>query len=152
MYRLEAVVVTESARGELLDSIGRVRLVALGQNLFLLPLTEALFDTGVPGFGGLRTASTDFARLLAECSEHGAVAHVEAEYFGGVGTQFAQVWDHGKTVLGPLRLAEDEPAPADGSPISQALRWLGVLKGEHFDEFDAVGLGRYRDTDDWLPA
>ncbi|MFI7122933.1 hypothetical protein [Amycolatopsis sp. NPDC049868] len=136
MYRLQAVIVTESARSRLLDSLEGARLVPLGQNLSLMPVTEARFDIGP----------------LAECSEHGAVAYVEAEYFGGAGTQSAQVWERGETVLGPLHVGEDDPRPADGSPISQALRRLGVLKGDYFDEFDAVGLGRYRNTDDWLPA
>ncbi|MEU8412035.1 hypothetical protein AB0C24_04570 [Amycolatopsis japonica] len=136
MYCLRAVIVTESARRRVLDSLEGARLVALGQNLSLMPVTETRFDTGP----------------LAECSEHGAVAYVEAEYFGGAGTQFAQVWEGGETVLGPLHVDEDEPDPADGSPISQALRRLGALKGDHFDEFDAVGLGRHRDTDDWLSA
>ncbi|MFE6611170.1 hypothetical protein [Amycolatopsis sp. NPDC057786] len=140
MYRLQAVLATESARGEVLDSIEGARFVSLGHHLSLMPLTEALHEAG------------EFWTALAECSEHGAVAYVEAEYFGGVGTQSAQVWDGGETVLGPLLLAEGEPLPAGGSPISRALRRLGVVKGDHFDEFDAVGLGRHRDTRDWLFA
>lgn len=136
MYCLQAVIVTESARSRLLDAIEGARLVPLGQGLSLMPVTETRFDTGP----------------LADCSEHGAVAYVEAEYFGGAGTQSAQVWEGGETVLGPLHVDEDEPVPADGSPISQALRRLGVLKGDHFDEFDAVGLGRHRYTDGWLSA
>ncbi|RSN33590.1 hypothetical protein DL990_16690 [Amycolatopsis sp. WAC 01416] len=149
MYSLQAVIVTESARGELLDSVQGARLVALGQHLSLLPLTEVPADAGVPGFGEFWTAPAGFDRLLAECSRRGAVAYVEAEYFGGTGTQSAQVWDSGETVFGPQHQAEGE---SGGSPISQALRWLGVVKGDHFDEFDAVGLGRHRDTDDWLLA
>jgi hypothetical protein len=78
------------------------------------------------------------------------VAYIEADYFGGVGTQTAQVWDGGKMALGPLHLAEGEPSPTTGTPISQALRRLGATKGNHVDEFAAVGLGRHRDTDDWL--
>ncbi|AGM08477.1 hypothetical protein [Amycolatopsis keratiniphila] len=136
MYCLQAVIVTEPARSRLLDAFEGARLVSLGQNLSLMPVTETRFDTGP----------------LAACSAHGAVAYVEAEYFGGAGTQSAQVWERGETVLGPLHVDEDEPDPADGSPISQALRRLGVLKGDHFDEFDAVGLGRHRYTDDWLSA
>lgn len=140
MYCLQAVVVTESARAELLASVEGARLVPLGYHLSLMPLPETLPEAG------------EFRIALAACSEHGAVAYVEAEYFGGVGTQSAQVWDRGETVLGPLHLAEDEPALAAGSPISQALRRLGVAKGDHFDEFDAVGLGRHRHTGDWLSS
>jgi hypothetical protein len=43
-----------------------------------------------------------------------------------------------------------EPFPETGSPFSQALRRLGVAKGDHFDEFEAIELGRSRNTDDWL--
>lgn len=53
-------------------------------------------------------------------------------------------------VLGPLRLTEGEPSPTSGTPISQALRRLSAAKGNHVDEFSSVGLGRHRDTDDWL--
>ncbi|MGW4465936.1 hypothetical protein [Micromonospora sp. NPDC004704] len=33
-----------------------------------------------------------------------------------------------------------------------ALHRLGVVRGEHDDEFAAVGLGRHRDLDDWLDS
>lgn len=32
----------------------------------------------------------------------------------------------------------------------EALKYLGVEKGEHHDEFDAVGLGKYRSNPDYL--
>jgi hypothetical protein len=80
------------------------------------------------------------------------VAYVEADYSGGVGEQSVEVWDSGKVVLDHLHLAAKAPVPAAGTPIAQALRRLGVAKGDYHDEFDAVGLGRHRDTDDWLPS
>ncbi|WP_181774954.1 hypothetical protein [Amycolatopsis pittospori] len=122
MYRLQAVIVTESACRELVSSVQGARLVPLDRKLSLLPVTDGLF---------------------------GGVALAEA-YFGGAGTQCAQVWDGGETVLGPLRLAEDDPDPLAGRPISRVLRRLGAVKGDHVDEFAAVGLGRHRDTDDLL--
>ena len=151
MYRLQAVIVTESACRELIASVRSARLVPLDRKLSLLPVTDGLF-------GGVVLAEADefwevpeeIARVLAPCSAQGAVAYVEAEYFGGAGTQCAQAWDGGQTVLGPLRQAEDDPDPLAGRPISRVLRRLGVVKGDHFDEFAAVGLGRHRDTEDWL--
>ncbi|MEV6718058.1 hypothetical protein AB0M48_39140 [Lentzea sp. NPDC051208] len=125
MYCLQAAI----ARAGVLASD---LVVPLAQDLVLLPL----FD--VPDSG-----------QLAEWSSRGPVAVVDAEYFGGTGSQRAEVWDQGRRVLGPLVREEDDPAP-DVSPISQALRWLGVVKGEHHDEFDAVGLGRHRVTADWV--
>jgi hypothetical protein len=89
---------------------------------------------------------------MATCSANGPVAYVEAEYFDGTGEQSAVLWDTGQVVLGRLHLAERASIPAVGTPISQALRRLGVTKGDHQDEFDAVGLGRHRNTEDWLAS
>jgi hypothetical protein len=154
-YCLEAVVATELVLRGWAGSIREARIVPLGQHLSLLPLTDELFDVisvaGAPELDGFWKAPAGLGHALTACSVNGPVAYVEAEYFGGVGTQSAQVWDGGKVVLGLLRLAEGEPDPAGGSPISQALRRLGAAKGDRFDEFDAVGLGRHRDTNDWLP-
>jgi hypothetical protein len=156
MYCLEAVVATEPVLHALAGSLEVAHIVPLGQHLSLLPMTDVLFDAitvaGAAELDGFWKAPAGFGSTLAACSAKGPVAYVEADYFGGTGTQSAQVWDNGKVVLGPLRLAEKEPSPAAGSPISQALRQLGATRGDHFDEFDAVGLGRHRDTERWLPA
>lgn len=78
------------------------------------------------------------------------MAYVEAEYFGGVGTQAAAVWDARDLALGPLIEAEDPLAAERPFPISQALRRLGVSAQGYVDEFEAVGLDKHRDMDDWL--
>ncbi|MEW2134396.1 hypothetical protein [Streptomyces sp. NPDC005435] len=56
----------------------------------------------------------------------------------------------GTVVLGPLHLDEDEPFPAGGTPVSRALRHLGVVARAGQDEFEAAGLGRRRSSEDWL--
>lgn len=155
-YYLQAVISTAPVLSTLTGSLEEACVVPLGQHLSLLPMTDTLFDTvtaaGAAELDGFWKVPAGFGRALATCSVGGPVAYVEADYFGGHGTQSAQVWDGGETVLGPVRLAAGEPAPAGGSPISQALRRLGAVRGEYFDEFEAVGLGRHRDTDDWLPS
>jgi hypothetical protein len=155
MYRLQAVIAAEHVLRDLTSVIQDARIVSLSQCLSLLPMTDALFDevtvTDAPQLDGFRKAPAGFDRALAACSANGPVAYVEADYFGGTGEQSAMVWDAGQVVLGHLHLAEKVPAPVIGTPISQALRRLGVIKGDHPDEFDAVGLGRYRDTEDWRP-
>lgn len=154
MYCLQAVIATQSVLRELTATVTKARIVPLGQHLSLLPMTDTLFEAvtvaGAPELDGFWKAPAGFDRVLAACSATGPLAYIEADYFGGTGTQAAQVWDAGKVVLGPLHLTEGEPLPRTGSPISQALRRLGATKGNHFDEFDAVGLGRHRDTGDWL--
>lgn len=155
VYRLQAAIAAEPVLRVLAGSVDHARSVALGQHLWLLPMTDAMFDAvtiaAAPGLDDFWKAPAGLERVLAACSVHGPVAYAEADYFGGVGTQCAQVWDAGTVVLGPLHLPEGEPFPADGSPISQSLRRLGTVKGDHIDEFDAVGLGRHRDTANWLP-
>ncbi|SDD79440.1 hypothetical protein SAMN05216174_11833 [Actinokineospora iranica] len=139
---------------QLVDDLEHAVVMPLGHHLSLLPMTTALraavARVGAPPEAGFADLPAGFDRALAACSVHGPVAYLEAEYFGGVGAQSAQVWDGGNVVLGPLYLAEGEPFPAEGTPISRALRRLGVTSGGHRDEFDAVGLHRHRDTLGWL--
>lgn len=82
MYRLQAVIAAEHLLRDLASAVGDARIVALGQHLSLLPMTDALFDA--------------------------------------------------VTVAGAQR--------------------LGVTKGDHQDEFDAVDLGRHRDAEGWLAS
>ncbi|WP_370963784.1 hypothetical protein [Amycolatopsis sp. cg9] len=154
-YQLQATVATEPVLRKLAGMVEDACIVPLAQHLWLLPMTGALFDAvavaGAAELEGFWKAPAGFGHALTACSAEGPIAYVEADYFGGSGTQSAQVWDGGRVSLGPLHLAEGKPIPAEGSPISRALRRLGVVRGEHFDEFDAVGLGRHRETDGWLP-
>ncbi|MFE0626682.1 hypothetical protein ACFW3D_06890 [Streptomyces sp. NPDC058864] len=99
---------------------------------------------------GFRRLPDGFARALADASAGGPVAHVEAEYFGGVGEQRAAVWDGGTIAPGPLHVAEGRPFPSSGSPISQALRRWGAVAGAGEDEFSAVGLDRHRHGEAWI--
>ena len=59
-------------------------------------------------------------------------AQILTDYFGGVGDQYANVYRGEKNV--DLEL----------DTISKALKYLGVAKGNHHDEFDALGLSKYR--------
>ncbi|NJP44570.1 hypothetical protein [Actinacidiphila epipremni] len=135
----------------------------LGQGLALLPMTDELFDAVTNGDTGCAWGffflPGGFGARLARWSAAGAggaaagpLAYVEADFFGGVGEQHAAVWQGGDLALGPLHMGVDEPFDADGSPISQALRHLGAVAGDAYDEFAAVGLRRHRRTGDWAEA
>jgi hypothetical protein len=71
-------------------------------------------------------------------------AIIETDYFGGVGEQAAVAYRGEVEVMAP------EQAPL--GPINQALRLLGVEARPGSDEFDTVGLVRYRDFDSLLEA
>ena len=69
------------------------------------------------------------------------VAYISTDYFGGAGEQKAAVYVKGKLV---------ELNYGDYQPINVALAFLGVKKEGDKDEFDTVGLGKYRTDDDWV--
>jgi len=125
----------------------------LAQGLGLLPISDELHDrisTTDADAMGFWLLPGGFGDVLAAWSHSGPMAYIEADYFGGTGQQRAGVWDEGRLAFGPLHNGADEPFPAEGSPISQALRHLGAQRGNQGDEFDAVGLIRHRDTEDWI--
>lgn len=145
-YYLQAVIGRVSLEGAL--GFPSARIVTLGQGLRMIPLTDDLFDeiqASLPGGGEppqrFEKFSPAVARWACGLSTRGLAAYVEAEYFGGTGGQFAIVWRHGETVLGPIH---------SDDAINRALRVLGVEAGGERDEFAAIGLGFQRSTDDWL--
>lgn len=153
-YELSAVI----GGAELLRGISRdlpaARPAPLGQGLALMPMTGALLDAVTEGGTGEALGfwrlPEGFPARLADWSTAGPLAYVEAEYFGGIGEQQAVVWDGGTIVLGPVQVREREPFPPTSSPISQALRRLGVVAHGAEDEFSAVRLGRHRHGDKWI--
>jgi hypothetical protein len=126
------------------------RVVPLGEALLLVPVTSALLVSveaqfPAPARGPSRTCrglTGPLAQLARSLSAHGPVAYVETDYFGGAGTQAATVWSKGQRVLRRPR--------APSGPVNAALRLLGVAGAGLQDEFDTVGLGRYRETGSWL--
>jgi hypothetical protein len=94
--------------------------------------------------------------LAVQISHQAPVAYLEAELFGGTGSQAAIVWHHGAVILGPMKY-DNEPGgqssyQVDGLhtwPINSSLRLLGVQVSEDADEFDTVDLGRHRHTEEW---
>jgi len=128
-------------------------LVPLRQGIAMVPMTDKLFAAVTDGTSerpmGFWKLPGGFEQVLSAWSSDGPVGYVEAEYFGGYGSQRAALWVDGEVALGPIAVEEGEPFPQAGSPISQILRDLGVKRGKHQDEFDAIGLGRHRHTSEW---
>jgi len=70
-----------------------------------------------------------------------SIAWVETDYFGGAGEQSAITWINGK---------KHRYRPQQGRPIDDAMNALGVVCEGDNDEFDTLGLGKYRTNDAWL--
>jgi len=130
-----------------------------GENLlaefFLVPLEASHCDTwtenlGLPYHDERRTIKTPiildspFAHHVASIATDEQYALVETDYFGGNGDQVAAVFNIG----------EPDPvyhsARLETGPINEALRMLGVVAVKSADEFDTLGLGFFRNTDDFF--
>lgn len=146
-YELKALIGIQ----RVLESVPNEHLtVILGQDVRMIPITNKLVGTepaifeGGELFHNLSVAAYNFA---LEASKEGSIAYVEAEYFGGVGYQCAVVWQNEAVVLGPFLAYK---LPILEMPINRALRYFGVQKEHHLDEFDALSLGKIRHTGDWV--
>jgi len=91
---------------------------------------------------------TGLASLAVALSSTGPVAYISTEFFGGQGEQDAVVWEGGHLAL-TLSDATDKTLKWTDSPVSRALRSIGVVADAGKDEFDTVGLGRHRSTECW---
>jgi len=124
----------------------RLRGVSLEQAAVLFPLSDDLIDEIFPPSRGRGPAeftylSPPVMEFLLGLSVHGPIAYFKTEYHGGTGGQVAVVFRDGQ-VAGPRR--------SEIGPINEALRLLGIERLTQSDEFQAVGLWRYRFTEDWL--
>lgn len=137
-------------------------IVPLNAGMELLPLTDELIEEldrraearkisfGEPGLQNLRGP----ALLARDASAAGPVAYLTATYFGGQGVQMSAVWERGKLAMAPVHCPRCGPDgkieyPSRVGAINQALQRLGVTRVGNDDEFDTVGLGRKRHTEDW---
>lgn len=98
-----------------------------------LPLTDE-------GSGELPAALLELHSMLGS-QRH--IAYIEAEFFGGSGAQAHVLISQMGAVAG-VNISDDA--------INDALAWLGVQPRDAKDLFDAVGLGKHRETDEWIEA
>lgn len=61
-------------------------------------------------------------------------AIIQTDYFAGIGTQSASLYKNGLIVL-------------EEKSINEVLKELGVKKGSSFDEFEAINLDKYRNSE-----
>ena len=142
-YYLQAFVGTAKALDERASDFQHANLVVLPQMMALIPLTDELHLEIGSG-----SEADCFEKLSVPVLQWGQrisiiapVAYVEAEFWGGVGGQSSIVWSRGLEAMAPIHSQD---------AINQALRFLGVQIGNAYDEFDALGLGRHRNTREWV--
>ncbi len=124
-------------------------------SIYVLPLDDDLHDHLHESYGtgewlddGLQLSSGDIA-FAARASAGTALAYIETEYFGGMGSQAAVLWEHGALRLGPAVMTayEARKRPQKLWPINAALRALGIEATDTDDEFQSFGLANFRSND-----
>lgn len=143
-----AIISSNPAVESILRSSPGLVAVPLVDGLSLIPLDDDAIDSVAADYSqtadGFTYLSPSLAAFLADHSRHAALVYFETEYFGGIGTQAAVACRDGH----PLSAT---PCSGDGA-ISRGLACLGITPNGAFDEFDYVGLSRYRHTSDWIAA
>jgi hypothetical protein len=147
-YTLEALVGRKETNQGIVSRFSNANLISLKQDVWLIPLTGLLQNElsrvneieKIERLTELQSASSGVIWLAQQLSKNDRVAYVEAEFFGGAGGQTSAGW-YGQELLFRPRQAIDA--------INQALHWLGVVRDNEHDEFDMIGLGQHRKTEDW---
>jgi hypothetical protein len=143
-YTIQAIIAQDTVFQ--MVSVRMTPLIKLPYGYAMLPLTDTLCQRYAIPFlpftdECILRIPEGLEQLGNMLSEHGRVAYVEAEFFGGDGTQASLLWEHGE-VMGELQVAQDA--------INHALHLLGVVKAPDCDEFETLRLGMHRATEDWI--
>ena len=82
---------------------------------------------------------------IREFGVNKTIAKIETDYFGGSGYQTAKLFVNNKKVY-------DKSDEQNWSikPINEVLREMGVKRNDLLDEFDTIGLGKYRKNEDFM--
>lgn len=101
------------------------------------------------------------AAQIGRALDPGRALYIEADYFGGTGGQGAALFEDGALVWSASESTDDVAAPRSWlartlkptapparSAISRGLAALGVMPLVGRDEFDGLGLSRFRSLDD----
>jgi hypothetical protein len=148
-HRISAVLLHSAYDDKIARAFG-LRPITLTQGITLFPLHAGYCDDmserlGIGGDVSDRPRLNDRVvhHLVRRIAPEPLFAVIETNYFGGAGTQAAAVYRGAEEVMAPA-------ASAFG-PINEALRHLGVQASPGLDEFDTVGLGRFRSFDPYDP-
>lgn len=129
------------------DRYQNAKLVSVGKKIFIIPLTEELYDemnefVFSGDIGDFTYMSSNLEDKVLAIIGNSCIGYVEAEYCGQ-GGQTAILWRDGKR----HKLFSFGP-----DAINSVLKELGIAKEMGLDEFDSIGLDRHRSNEGWLAS
>lgn len=145
-YTLQAIIL-EKPDKIMVEGFG-LAVVEMPCELFLVPLTNDYVNSNDIPFLPLTDEGFDnidgrLSEICLSLSSGGKAAYIEAEFFGGDGTQGCALFENRKVIEAPQE---------NDSAINHALSWLGISPEGEQDEFSVAGLGLQRSTEGWLNA
>lgn len=123
------------------------KIIELPQDFGMVPMTAGLLENVselMEISDGVYCSELDaldetVIDLLERYSFRTKLAYIETDYFGGVGAQGGVLYENGREVC-PPRVGE--------GVINELLKELGAWHRPGSDEFDSLGLGKYRHVPD----
>lgn len=145
-YILQAFITKKYNHKNLTDFYKNATAVDIGHELSLIPFTTELFDeinklTESKPIGKFDYLTENIEVELLKQIGDIKFAYIEADYFGGEGGQIAVIWEEQKRIY----LSE-----WGDWEINKVLKDFGIIAKDGKDEFDTVGLGQNRRTNEWL--
>jgi hypothetical protein len=158
---INAIIAQQQTLSGLAERFGQPEPTELAFGLVILPLDDTRLDqlalSSSAALDGFTYLTLEIGKEIARSLHNGPALYIETEYFGGTGGQGAAFLEGGRviwtrshssseTYKSPSLLSRlfRNPAPPSKSPISEGLSMLGVIPSAGNDEFDELGLVRFR--------
>ncbi len=114
-----------------IDSVISVNDIAGDNNIIWTELKEGIL-------------ATPYIKNVREWGKGKTIAKISTDYFGGPGHQTAKLFIDNNKVYDASDEFEYKEAPING-----VLKMIGVIAKPGSDEFDTIGLSRYRSNNDF---
>lgn len=162
---ITALIGSRDALASLIGRFDPPDPIDLAFGLVLVPLNEQRMDAIAmsvePPLEGFTYLTPAMARAIGDAVGGGRALYIETEYFGGSGGQGAALFEAGGLSWQDAESTFESAASKSSitrffspsarsaqSPISAGLARLGVVPESGQDEFDRIGLGRFRSLDE----
>ncbi|MEP5341670.1 MAG: hypothetical protein ABJL44_04605 [Algibacter sp.] len=145
-YTLKAYIGKKENLNPILEKYTESQIVELENEISMIPMTDELFDeisndedgSGISSFKFLDQNIEQKTLALIGDKE---IAYVESDFFGGKGGHIGIIWNNKqRTFIGKFRKRT----------MNEVLKRLGIKRTLLKDEFEFVGLGKNRHTEDWI--
>lgn len=88
--------------------------------------------------------ATTYIPNIKDFGKDKSIVYLTTDYFGGHGNQSAKVFMNNKKVFN-----QNDEFDWKLKPINSALKMIGVNKLDNMDEFDTIGLSKYRSNENF---